>query len=63
MNTALIVLAAALAYGAVAWVASRLFGIIAHAGTAHLDRPLPDDWAGAHPFMPGGSPAGEGDRS
>lgn len=31
---------------------------MARAGTAHLDR-LPDDWAGSHPYMPGGSPAGE----
>lgn len=49
--------AAILIYGALAWVACRVFGIVARASTAHLD--LPPNYSGSHPFLPGGSPAGE----
>lgn len=45
---------------ALAYVVVLGFCRMARAGTRHLDR-LPDDWAGSHPHMPGGSPAGEGD--
>lgn len=59
MNLPLAIAALVLAYLALAWIVCRAFGIVARAGTAHLDRPLPADWVGSHPFMPGGSPAGE----
>ena len=51
---------AVLGYAIPAAFVVLVFCRAARRSSEHLDR-LPADWAGSHPYMPEGSPAGEGD--
>jgi len=56
----LLIAGAVFGYSVLALLAASVIGTAFRAGRGGPD--LPDAWNGSHPYMPGGSPAGEADR-